>query len=73
MRVYSPNKITYVTGDDKTVKLEIDHTISLELTINIEGNNVSVRQKEREKEDENPFIVPDFKSGNIVDFGKEVK
>lgn len=71
--------VTYVQGQDGEVKLQIDHQIDLNLTINLDsagGIKVNVTGKyaeeDREEEEVN-WMVPDFGSGGLSDFGKNIK
>lgn len=69
-----PSKIVYTSKDGGQIKLEIDHKIDLEITINIEGGVASVKGvKESKKvvEDKVAFEIPDF-SSKAINFGKEV-
>jgi len=74
-----PRNVTYVTNNNGEVKLQIDHQIDLNLTINLDsagGIKVNVTGKfaeEDREEDEIDWVVPDFGSGGLKDFGKEIK
>ena len=70
--------VTYVQGQDGEVNLKIDHQIDLNLTINLDSAggikvNVSGNYKEQTEDDEAEFVIPDFGSGGLADFGKNIK
>lgn len=72
-----PKHVTYITGKDGNVKLQIDHQIDLNLTINLDtkgGIKVDVKGKyEEEKENDDYWVVPEFESEGLIDFGKNIK
>jgi len=74
-----PRNVTYVQGQDGEIKLQIDHQIDLNLTINLDsagGVKVNVQGKYTEEdydEDKVDWMVPDFGSGGLEDFGKNIK
>tara|TARA_Y100000034_G_scaffold38278_2_gene47031 strand:- start:13178 stop:13432 length:255 start_codon:yes stop_codon:yes gene_type:complete len=75
-----PRNVTYVQGRDGEVKLQIDHQIDLNLTINLDSAggikvNVTGKYAEEENYDEDKveWMVPDFGSGGLEDFGQQIK
>lgn len=74
-----PRNVTYIQGKDGEVKLQIDHQIDLNLTINLDSAggirvNVSGKFTEEDREDDEVnWMVPDFESGGLNDFGKNIK
>lgn len=74
-----PRNVTYVQGQNGEVKLQIDHQIDLNLTINLDSAggikvNVTGKYAEEDREDEKPdWVIPDFGAGGLEDFGKNIK
>jgi len=78
-----PKHVTYIEGKDGNMRLQIDHQIDLNLTINLDsagGIKVNVSGKYTEEKDEDvqnedkvDWAIPDFSSDTLFDFGKDIE
>ena len=62
-------KVTVVTKDG-----ECDVNIKLDLNVNITTNDIKVSvdgKCKTKKEDDEPFMVPDFEAGGKIKFGEQ--